>query len=187
MLRFREQPNRSGQAYSLVLITPVAAGEEVALRSHLEHLSGSPFDGLEGTHFVRLAMIDQLNHEGPGRRRQVLSRQYLLFAAVFDSGRGRSPVEPYLEGMIGHLGTGFDSIWGRCEAYPRGDEPPAIARWLKRHQVHSGFFFAPYGEATLADVRTSVALRSRVRAFAVASQDEHPARLQERFDREFRD
>src|SRR5262245_38902703 len=117
MLRFRERPNRSGQAYSLVLITPVAPGEEVALRTYLERLPASPFDGLDGTHFARLAMIDQLNHEGPGRRRQVLSRQYLLFAVVFDAGRGRRPVQPYLAALIRHLGEDFEAIWGRCEAY----------------------------------------------------------------------
>jgi hypothetical protein len=186
MLPFRELPNRSGQAYSLVLISPVATGAELALRSHLANLTVSPFAVLEGTHFVRLAMIDQLNHEGPGRRRQVLPRSYLLFAAVFDSDRRRRPVQRYLAEMIEQLGPGFGAIWGRCEACPAGADPDAIIDWLKRHQVNSGFFFAPYGTATVADVRASVALRRRIRDFAVRNQEEHPARLQERFDRDFR-
>ena len=68
-------PNRTGQAYALTVIAPVARGEEDALRAYLEALHPSPLAKLPRTHFGRWVLLPQLVTEPSQRQLSALVRQ----------------------------------------------------------------------------------------------------------------
>jgi hypothetical protein len=78
-------PDRSGQAGALTVLTPVASGAEPALRAYLEGLraGASPLTRLPRTHFGRWVIVSELapdDEPQPDR----LAGPYLLFTASFD-------------------------------------------------------------------------------------------------------
>jgi hypothetical protein len=181
MLSVRSRPNRSGQAYALGLLVAVAPGEEGALRHELRSWPAGVLRRATTTHFARWVVVDHLSHEVARRRRQQLARECLLFTSVFDLSLERS-VEAYLTHLTEQV-PATAGVWEHCEGFPSppAPDPSAIARWLMAYQVHSGYFFAPYGKSTVHEVRDSLAWAARVRAFAVDMQRQSPDVLQAAF------
>jgi hypothetical protein len=187
VLGFRTPANRSGQAYGLALLTAIRPGEELALRQELRGWpkdGDSPLRAALTTHVLRWVVIDRLSDGVPARRRQQLERQCLLCTCVFDHDAERS-VEGYLTRLMAQV-PATAGIWGRCEGCPPGAGPEPMARWLAAHEIPAGFFFAPYGGATVAQVRDSLEWAQRMRTFAVDMQGESPEVLRAAFDERLR-
>jgi hypothetical protein len=189
-LSFRERPNLQRQVYALTVLTPVVPGHEAELRTHLRSLreiADDPLAASRTTHVGRWLVIDRLNYEGPPRRAPELARQYLLFSSIFDFSRERS-VEAYLQGLCVDLREHVDAIWGHCEGCPDArvtDRAAAVARWLREHQVNTGFLFAPYGGATVGQVRRSLGLRQDLQDFVADHAGDGPRELQAAFSEAF--
>jgi hypothetical protein len=155
-----------GKACALTVITPIARGEEAALREYLESLPrrDGPLARLRGTHLGRWVIVTELDLEE-------LEQQYLVFTSNFDG-----PLEPYLDALC-RLPEARE-IWGHT-----GED---LKAYLLQHRVKSGVFFPAYPDATLDDVRRSLDRRERLIDFAVSSQGMDAAALQSAFDAEFR-
>jgi hypothetical protein len=174
-----DERNRSGQAYGLTVLAPILADRVSPLAAHLAALGpaeASPLARVPGTHFGRWVIVDDVVYEGGRQRRDTLKAARLLFTSNFDG-----PLAPYLEALRTGLGDDADAIWGHCAGYPGRGDGGAFAAWLRAHQVESALFFSAYGKQTVAEVRRNLDERSRLMAFALATQGLPPAELQARF------
>ena len=170
-------PDRSGQAGALTVLTPIAPGAEPELRAYLEGLreAGSPLARLPRTHFGRWVIVSELVPEDepePDR----LAGPYLLFTASFDG-----PLDSYLDELCGELTAEAREIWGRCSGAPRPPVGAPLKAYLRAHHQTTGFFVAAYPKATVAQVHAALAQREGVIAFARAAQGMDPAHLQAAF------
>ncbi len=169
----------SGQAYALTVLTPIAEGEDAALRSYLEAMPAgdgqSPLARLARTHFGRWVIVPDFVAEDE-RDPDRLSSPYLLFTACFDG-----KLDSYLDELCGELALEAAEIWGRCAEAPRPPAGAALKDYLLRHRVPTGFFVAAYGHATVGEVRAALAQRERVIAFAREAQSLDPAALRQQF------
>jgi hypothetical protein len=170
----------SGQAYALMVVAPVADGQEQALRDHLAALppgADSPLARLGTTHFARFLVLHDLVPQGTESGPDHLASPHLVFTSTFDGA-----LRPYLDALRVHLREHVDGIWGRCVGYPGSRDAGAFARYLVHNQVHTTFFFSAYPEATVPDVLRSLALREQVTALAIATQGMPPAQLRRAYD-----
>jgi hypothetical protein len=172
-----------GQARALTVLAPVQPARASALAAALDELeggAGSPLARVAGTHFARWVVIDRLIHQGPPQKRDSFKAPRLLFTSNYDG-----PLERYLEALRTGLGADGDRLFGHCADYPGSESAEAWSAWLRARTVSSSLFFAAYGERTVAQVRTQLATRERLIAFALEAQGLDPAALQARFEAVF--
>jgi hypothetical protein len=176
--------NVSGQAYSLTVMAPIAAGQASELTKLLDELElgdASPLARIGGTHFARFVVIDNTVFEGGRQRPDPWSGPRLLFTSNFDG-----KLDPYLERLRAGLGEEADRIWGHCDGFPGHRDAAGFAAWIKHHQIDTSLFYTAYGEQTVEQVQGNLGLRQRLNEFAVANQGATPAELKARFLAEFR-
>jgi hypothetical protein len=165
---------------SLTALVPVRPGRAAALRATLAELptgSASPFDAVPGTHCARFVVVDHLGEpDGPGI---VVDPARLLLGVHCD---GDAYV--YLGALCGGLGQLTDRIFGECDGYPGRDHPTAFAVWVRSFEVAVTLPFATV-DATVDRVRTAVAERARLGAFAVRTQGLAPSELRRAWREEF--
>jgi hypothetical protein len=171
-----------GQAYALTVITAITPGRQQQVRDALARLKRH-FDLSPATHFARLLVVERLPVEtppGPVR----LEFPYLLFSAVLDG-----DPDAYLTGLCAQMPDEVDAIWGSgVGAPPRPSASPEVfTAWMRANQHETNAFFAPYGGATVAEVREALALAERVRAFATRTAELTPSTLRTEFRSEFED
>jgi hypothetical protein len=170
-------PDRSGQAGALTVLTPIAPAAEPALRAYLEGLraGASPLARLPRTHFGRWVIVSELvpdDEPQPDR----LAEPYLLFTASFDG-----PPDRYLDELCAELAAEAQEIWGRCAGAPQPAAGAPLKAYLRAHHHKTGFFVAAYPDATVAKVRAALAQRDEAIAFARDAQSMDPARLRAAF------
>lgn len=170
-------PDRSGQAGALTVLTPIAPGAEPELRAYLDGLRAgpSPLARLGRTHFGRWVIVPDLVAEDE-REPDHLSGPYLLFTASFDG----AP-DSYLDELCGELAAEAEEIWGRCAGAPRPSAGAPLKAYLRAHHHTTGFFVAAYPQATVGDVRAALAQREDAIAFARDAQSMDPAQLRAAF------
>jgi hypothetical protein len=177
--------NVSGKAYLLMVLTPVKPGQEDALRGYLEGLRASgagersPLARLPRTHVARWMIVPDLPHD-PAAPHDHLDLTYLLFTSAFDG-----DLASYLDELVVVLEPEAPEIWGRCVGCPQPAAGAALKRYLEHNQLDAGFFFAAYGDATVADVTRALDKRARLTAFVLRTQGMRGAALQAEFVREF--
>ena len=170
-------PDRSGQASALTVLTPITRGAHDELRGYLEGLraTGSPLARLPRTHFGRWVIVPDFVSDGE-RLPDYLATPYLLFTACFDG-----PLDSYLDELCDELAPEASAIWGRCAGAPQPPAGAALKAYLRAHQAMTGFFVAAYPQATVSQVRDALAQREDVIAFARSAQGMDPAQLQTAF------
>ena len=173
----KTDPDRSGQASALTVLTPITQGEQDDLRGYLEGLraAGSPLARLPRTHFGRWVIVPDFVSDGE-RGPDHLASSYLLFTACFDG-----PLDSYLDELCNELAAEAPAIWGRCAGAPQPPTGAALKAYLRAHQATTGFFVAAYPQATVGQVRDALAQREHVIAFARSAQAMDPAQLQAAF------
>lgn len=175
--------NQLGQSYALTVLTPIIAGHEIGLGTYLRGLpeaGESPFSRVPRTHFARWVIIPQPAFEGPPMRPDPWKSQYLIFTSCFDG-----DLATYLDDLCRLMGAVADEVWQHCVAYPGSHDPRAFAQYMRHNQIDTEVYFAAYPEATVQQVRDSLAQRDRVVKFAVATQGLGDAELYERWQEEF--
>jgi hypothetical protein len=177
--------NRAGQTYSLMVLTPIRAGEEGALRATLAGLGAggaqSPLARVPRTHMARLLIIGDM--PCPPERPDLhdpLGGPYLLFTSNFDGG-----LDSYLSELVAALAPEAPEIWGRCIGCPRPAAGAALKAYIGRNQIDSGVVFAAYGDAPVAQVLGALDKRERLVDFAIRAQDMQPAARRTAFLQEF--
>jgi hypothetical protein len=169
--------DRSGQATALTAFTPIDSGRAEELHAYLRALPGgaeSPLARLPRTHVARWVVIDRLPADPP--ERDTLDRPYLLFTSCIDG-----DVESYLRELAERLPEEADAIWGHCAGYPGAGDGAAFARWLLDHHLPTALFVAAYPNATVHDVRGSLAARDQLLRFVLEAQALDPQARLERF------
>jgi hypothetical protein len=170
-------PDRSGQAGALTVLTPIAPGAEPDLRAYLEGLGGrpSPLARLPRTHFGRWVIVSELVAEDEPEPDH-LAGPHLLFTVCFDG-----PVDTYLDALCDELAAEAQELWGRCTGAPQPPAGAPLKAYLRAHHHKTGFFVAAYPQATVGHVRAALAQRDETIAFARVAQAMDPARLQAAF------
>jgi hypothetical protein len=175
--------NVVGQSYALTVLTPIIAGHEIALRTYLRSLSdagASPFREVPRTHFARWVIVPQPAFQGPPQRPDPWKSQYLIFTSCFDG-----DLLSYLGDLCAFIGPVVDAVWQHCVAYPGSDDPAAFARYMRHNQIDTEVYFASYPDATVQQVRDSLALRDRIVKFAIAAQGRSDPDIQSGWQEEF--
>jgi hypothetical protein len=168
-----------GHVYALTVLAAIRPECRARVRAALRALPRrrSPFASVEGTHFARLVIVDELvGRPAPGR-------QFLLFAAVFD-GLTAADRDGYAARVCKAAAPVVDGVLACCYGQPSANDPDGFASWIAARQVDAQAFYFGY-DASVAQVGEALALRDRVRAFARATQYAAAPALQERFQREF--
>ena len=173
-----ERRNYVGGAYSLTVIAPIIAGQELRARDAIEALpvgADSPLARLGGLHFSRIHVISDLVFQGPQqRRRDQLRANHLVFTSTFDG-----ELDPYLDALRSRAEP--DTWWRFCVGYPGSADREAFGRFVRDHQIDSSLFASAHPEASVPSVFESLALRERIIDFAIAARGLDPAELQRRF------
>lgn len=176
--------NQAGQAYALMVLTPIAPGEEPALRAYLEGLRDraeqSPLAKLGGTHFGRWVIVPDFVNDPAQPKEDHLGGPYLVFTSNFDG-----PLDPYLDELCAKLAPEAKEIWGRCVGCPPEASGPALKRYLLHNQIDTGFFVSAYPQATVPEVRACLDTRDRLIDFAVRAERMEPHELRAAFVAEF--
>jgi hypothetical protein len=179
--------NRNGRSYAVTSLTPIRPGQEPELKAHLVGLIVSPFAELEGVHFARWMIIDQVKLGWPGapRRRTQLRSQYLLFTASItapDAASARRQPESFLRQIAERIPQAADAVWGNCVGYPGASSVDAFTSYLRHSLLDSVLFHVGYRDVTVQQVRTALARRDALVRFIRAHQDvTDPAQLQQRY------
>lgn len=172
-------PNISGQAYALMVWTPIVPGREQSLQDTLlafHEGEASPLAKLGTTHFARWIVLRGLHYQGPPQQQDHLKNAYLLFVSNFDG-----DVDAYLSSLARTIPQEVDVIWSHCVGYPGSQNVPVFVSYLRKNQIDTTFFVSAYPEATVADVRDSLAIRAKLLDFAVEYQGADDAVLQAAF------
>ncbi len=176
-------PNRSGQVYALIVLSPILPGREAALRETIERLPTGPDSPLARTgtvHFGRWVIINRLLYTGPPQKRDTLHSPYLLFTSYIDG-----EPDAYLDDLRALLPAELDAIYSHCVGYPGTRDAEAFKTWLRHDQLDAAFYFGAYSDATLPRVLTALDLRERLLQFAVGAQGLDAAELQAAYRRTF--
>lgn len=177
-------PNEAGQAYALMVLTPIVPAEEHALREYLEGLAGqpsrSPFERLGRTHFARWVIVKDFVNDPLQPKEDHLGGPYLVFTSNLDG-----PLDSYLDELCTKLAPEAKEIWGRCVACPPSARGQELKRYLLHNQIDTGFFVSAYPEADVVKVRRCLDTRRRLIAFAQRAQRLQPPELRAAFIEEF--
>jgi hypothetical protein len=170
-----------GQAYGLTLLTPILPGHTAALAEALAALQQEehdPFAEVGRTHFARLVIIDRFPTEPPGGT--TMPPPHLLLSCVIDG-----HPDSYLRSLCTVTPATVDSIWSHCWETPEpiSRDAPAFQSWMRRHQLDTTTFFAPYAEATVEEVVAALHLRDEVESLVAGAQDATSRALQQAFMR----
>jgi len=159
--------SRRPQTTQLSTLTAVLDGHEEALRAVLASLpvrDGSPFASVAGTHNGRWVVVNTDANPSAPMRVGGLTGPMLMCSAVID----RDPRD-WLADLLAVLGPTADAIWSHCPGWP-GDGPLAAqVEHLLDHRVCSDLDFATY-DVPVEEIRSALALRDRIAAFAVRTQ-----------------
>jgi hypothetical protein len=174
--------NIAGTTYSLMVWTPIRPGAEVQLRTHLDGLDqdDSPLARLPRTHMARWLIVPDMPVPPGTNLRDPLGNQYLLFTSNFDG-----DVDSYLHELVELIPAEAAAIWSHCVGCPQPAEGVALKAYLHRNQVDSGFAFAAYGRASVAQIKTALDKRARLIDFVVRAQEMAPAERRQAFLQEF--
>ena len=174
---------RAGGAYALTTFARVLPGKAEELEAHLRKLPRgpeSPFARLPMLHIARVQVFTELVHQGPKQRHtDTLRHAHLVFTSTLDGA-----LDAYLDALAERVPEA-DEWWGRCVGYPGRADRAAFRAFVRRIEAPPGLFQTAVPNATVQDLRESLALRERVIEFAHATQGLPAADLRQRFDAEF--
>ncbi len=171
--------NACRNSYGLTSFFPIKEGEEDALARYLDLMPvgrESPLARLTQVHCSRLHILRDLVHQGGNQAPEPLQSVWLIFTASFDGS---------LDELLGDLHAAMaeeaDAIWGRCVGYPGRGDPGAFRRYFEHNQIHNHYYLSPFPDASLPEVRRSLAVRDDVARFAAEAQGMDAETLQRRF------
>ncbi len=113
-----------------------------------QYLARSEVDGLAyGAPGVSPPTNPSSPEEGPARPRPQF-RSWLLTLVEFDG-----DLKIYMRDVARNLNHDFDRIYENCEDYPGTANFDAFWPWIRRHQVSTNLFYAPYGGVSVARIK----------------------------------
>lgn len=173
-------PNRSGDSYGFLAITPIKAGRSEALRAAISRVTEgeSPFARVPGTHFARWVILPDFHDPDVDYQpddEDRLGCEYLIFSACFDGDRDR-----YLRSLADGIPEAAEAVWGECIGVD-ASSPDDVVRYLLHNQIGCGQYYSAYGHTTVDEVRRVLAQRRVMRSLAERRHTLSPAELQAEF------
>lgn len=177
--------NQSGQSYGLTILSPIKRGyvkgiaHDLVIRKYLSHMPNgqvSPFAKVSGTHFARLVVMDDVVFVGSPSREEHLKSSYLIFTADFDG-----DLDKYLQSMAREIPEELDAIWSNCVEYPGAADAGKFAKYMKRCQVTTTFYFSDVNDKTLGQTLKALQIKSELAAFIEHNQGQPAGALQQAF------
>jgi len=161
--------NQRWGAHSLLLLVPIGDGALPGLQDELRRCElRSPLRDLHEVHFARWVVIEQLKSgfAGEPKRSSRLPRPYLLFTVDYTPLKGDVAPRTLLE----RVAVAGEAVWAHCDGIPT--DPAARVGYLAAHRCDTTLYYAGYGDATPARVRTVVDRRDALSRFVVEHRDE---------------
>jgi hypothetical protein len=87
-------------------------------------------------------------------------RTWVLTTVEFDG-----DLKVYFRDIARLLGRAFDSIFENCEDFPGTASFERFWQWIRRYQINSQLFYAPYSTLTVARLKQLETFKSRFEAF----------------------
>jgi Dyp-type peroxidase family len=161
-------PDRASPVSAVTTLTPILPGQLEPLKGYLADLDRdvrenrieSPFKNVEGTHFARWVVVDQLQNEGRSEAPLDLHPPGLLFGAIGDGKPGA-----YLDRLCAGISDRGRDVWVKhCEGLhgPRGADASALKRYLNDSRLRGGLLDQGY-EADVRKVKEALAATRRER------------------------
>lgn len=173
-------PNRSGDSYGFLAITPIKPDRAGALRKTIAKITaeGSPFARLPRTHFARWVILPDfydptVDYQPADEDR--LENEYLIFSACFDG-----PRDSYLEQLAAGIPAEAEAVWGECVGVDASSANDLV-RYLRHNQIQCGQYYSAYGHTTVQEVRRVLVQQRAMRDLAVRAHELTPAQLQAEF------
>jgi hypothetical protein len=152
-----------------MVVAPVAAGKEAALRALLAAMNAEPgmadpdntvvpFRAFERLHFARLVVLDdslQVDLEAHGVRPPRLPT-YLAFVGDCDG-----PADEVLADLAQRAAPGLGRIFAHCEGFAASDD---LLAWLRVHEQPSAASFVNWVGRTVRQIRQESALQRALAA-----------------------
>lgn len=171
--------NGCGDSYGLTTFAPIKAGEDDPLERYLSAMPvgpHSPLARMPQLHCSRLHILRDLVYQGGNQTPEPLLSKWLIFTASFDGG-----FDEFLGDLHANLPKEADEIWGHCVGYPGTGDLGEFRRYFERIQVHNHYYLSPFPNATVSEIRGSLAVRDEVARFAAAAGQMDAETLQRRF------
>lgn len=173
-------PNRSGDSYGFLAITPIKPGRTGAVRQTIASVTakGSPFRNLPRTHFARWVILPDfydptVDYQPADEDR--LGCEYLIFSACFDG-----PRDTYLRELAARIPAEAEAVWGECVGVDASSSEDLV-RYLRHNQIDCGQYYAAYNHSTVEEVRRVLVQQRAMRDLAVRAHELTPAALQAEF------
>jgi len=181
-------PNKNGNAYALTTLCPLLADsgrDESPLAIVRDRLDAFPTDHLSpmatvpNTYFSRIFVLDDVVYEAKPANLDRLESNYLVFTADF-----YGELEPYLQGMWKEAEPFIKDVWEFCVGFTEVRDAASFARYIRRCQVETTFYFVGSTDEPLAEQLKSLYLKQEFSKFVCEHQGWPAAKLQTAF-REF--
>lgn len=181
-------PNKSNNAYGLTTLCPLLADsgrDESPLAIIRDRLDQFPTDHLSpmarvpNTYFSRFFVLDDVVYEAKPACLDRLESNYLVFTSDF-----HGELEPYLQGMWKEAEPFIRDVWEFAVGFGEVRDAASFARYIKRCQVETTFYFVGSTDESLAEQLKSLYLKQEFSKFAHEHQGFPAAKLESAF-REF--
>jgi len=169
----------------LTILSPIVndpnaeVSHSLALRKYLSalpHDSSGLFAKVVGTHMCRLVVLDDVIYPGLPTRVDHLKSSYLVFEANLDG-----DPDPYLERMARDASAEVDAIWSHCEGYPGINNAQEFARYMRKCQLTTTFYFADVNDKTVGQTLRALQVQAGLATFIERNQGKTPAALKGAF------
>jgi hypothetical protein len=189
-------PNLNGNAYGLTTLAPIInrpPGERsyaTLVKETLDALptgERSPMAAVPETYLCRFFVLDNVVYEGLDIAKALplpvpashdrLKSAYLVFTANFHG----PDLDQYLWGMWGAAENAVRRIWQHCVGFDQVHDAASFAKYLRRCQVETTFYFNGSTDESLAEQLKGLYLKQELAKFAFENQGKSPQELQEAF------
>jgi hypothetical protein len=188
--------NLNGDAYGLTILSPIInrppsePSYTVMVRKLLDELptgADSPMAAIPETYLCRLFVLDNVVYQGrdllsvwplpvPAHQDQLKSA-YLVFECNFHG----PDLEPYLWRMWEAAKDTILQVWQHCVGFDRVHDAASFAKYMRRCQVETTFYFNGSNDESLAEQLKGLYLKQELSKFAYEYQDAPAEELQAAF------
>lgn len=179
--------NESGKAYGLTVLCPLrddrheSKSYSATIRERLHRMpldENSPMAGVPNTYLCRFFILDDVPYQGDPALAEHLKSKYLVFVCEL-----HGQLDPYLRGMWRNAEEMIGGIWEFCVGFDQVKNAEDFARYIKRCQVKTTFYFNGSTDESLAGQLKALYLKQEFFKFAQAHQGKSAEDVQKAFAR----
>jgi hypothetical protein len=174
--------NTLGRLLCLTLFTPIrpqwsaflSTGFSLGKHASLSHEHVLQFNFI---HFVRWTVVNAFPYNGAPQQRENLRYSYLFFESNFDG-----PWQHYIDAFAYCIPFDINFVWGRGFAFPGPPPSEPLKRWIAKNSMEGGSYYCAYPHASTRMVKSAVAVKDALEAFAADAQMLDPATFKTKYE-----